>query len=82
MTKSLPASSDNLTKGDSLTNNLTYDEHVTRALLMGGRYRDRVHIYYINDGPEKVRRLDADTLQPLSSREVYERYRAAQETDR
>lgn len=56
---------------------MTREEHIARAMLMGGWYGDRAHIYYFRDGGEKVRRLDADTLEPLTSLQTYERIKNA-----
>lgn len=74
MTRNSPASSNNLTP------KLTRDEHIARAMLMGRWYADKTHSYFMRG--DRHPHIDADTLQSLKGREVYERFKARSDADR
>lgn len=52
---------------------MTREEHIARAMLLGAIYRTSGR-YYFKSGPgENTLRYDADTLEPISSEEARRR---------
>lgn len=49
---------------------MTYEEHVTRAMLFGGVFYPAYHHYHVNNTW-----VDADTLEPADEKVLNDRYR-------
>ena len=54
---------------------LTAKEHRARAMLMGLVYAQMGHYYMSPPDVRLIVRLDADTLEPLTSVQAFERYK-------